>query len=160
MESNNTHPAIHRLRCAYTPTVSRIHHHLDSGYTPPPPPVSTWKPKNPEMTWLDMNNERNLSQAEWKASNFPIHPLPTSVTGMVNVQAWDNKITELMNSDEINQGLVNIMKEISLQLSQGASSHVGSPGTALKQCSNMLHEAPKQIPCVVGGFHSVHQGRP
>ena len=104
---------------------------------------------NPKIILPDLSRERSLSQAEWKASNFPTQPLPASVTGVVNVQVWKDKITELLNIDDINQGLVDIMTDISNQLSHGANSYVESPGTDLTHGSNMLHENSEQIPRVV-----------
>jgi hypothetical protein len=50
------------------------------------------------------------------------------VTGVVNITAWDKRIAELLNSEQVNAGLVNLMKDVRQQLSQGADSHVGSPG--------------------------------
>ena len=45
-----------------------------------------------------------------------------------------------MNSKQVNEGLVRMMKEVRQQLSQGADSHVGSPGTSLTQGQNWVSE--------------------
>jgi hypothetical protein len=54
----------------------------------------------------------------------------------VNIPAWDKRISELLDSEQVNEGLVRMMKEVRQQLSQGADSHVGSPGTSLTQGHN------------------------
>jgi len=73
-------------------------------------------------------------------TNFPSCPLPSSVTGVVNIPAWDTKITELLGSEQANRGLVDLMMEVRHQLSEGADSHVSSPGTTLTQGTNWISE--------------------
>ena len=45
-----------------------------------------------------------------------------------------------MDSEQVNAGLVKLMKDVRQQLSQGADSHVGSPGTSLTQGHNWVSE--------------------
>jgi len=73
-------------------------------------------------------------------TNFPSCPLPSSVTGVVNIPAWDAKITELLGSEQVNKGLVDLMLKVRHQLSEGADSHVSSPGTTLTQGTNWISE--------------------
>ena len=72
-----------------------------------------------------MNQERVLTQTQWAETNFPSCPLPDSVSGVVNITAWDNRIAELLDAHQVNEGLVRLMKEARQQLAQGADSHVG-----------------------------------
>ena len=66
-----------------------------------------------------MSQERVLTQNQWSDTSFPSCPLPSSVTGVVNIQAWDKKISELLDSEQVNEGLVRMMQEVSQQLAQG-----------------------------------------
>jgi len=59
---------------------------------------------------------------------------------VVNIPAWDAKITELLGSEQVNKGLVDLMMEVRHQLSEGADSHVSSPGTTLTQGTNWISE--------------------
>ena len=81
--STQPHPAIHRLRSAHDLTVTRIHQHLKSGYAPPPPQHKPWAPKYPGINWPDMQSERGLTEAEWRATGFPFLPLPQTVQGVL-----------------------------------------------------------------------------
>ena len=142
------HPAIHRLRSKHAHTVGRLKHILNSGHSPPPPLKTIWKPKIPQVVWPPMVVESTLTQDQWLQTNFPSMPLPSEVTGVVNIEAWDAKISQLLEPEEVDQGLINLMKDIRSQLSNGASSHVGDPGTNLTQGINWFPDPPMQLPRV------------
>ena len=62
--------------------------------------------------------------------------MPSSALGVVDNTAWDKRISELLDSQEVNHGLVRLMQEISIQLSQGVDSHVTNPGCTLTHGQN------------------------
>ena len=113
-----------------------------------------------------MSQERVLTQNQWSETNFPSCPLPSSVTGVVNIPAWDKRISELLDSEQVNEGLVRMMKEVRQQLSQGADSHVGSPGTSLTQGHNWISEearaedATAKIADALASFTKAVQNQP
>ncbi len=88
----------------------------------------------------DITKTHHLTQSQWAMTNFPSCPLPSSVTGVVDIPAWDAKITELLETEQVNKGLVDLMLKVRHQLSEGADSHVGSPGTTLTQGTNWISE--------------------
>ena len=45
-----------------------------------------------------MDTERVLRQEQWVKTNFPFHPMPSSVSGVVDNTAWDKRISELLDS--------------------------------------------------------------
>ena len=138
MNRNHPHPAILRMREANKAKARRLHNHFSSSHTPPTPQPSVWQPKNPDIAWPHMNNETLLTQAQWEETNFPSQTLPTTVTGVVNITTWNKRISELLDSEEVNMGLVNLMREVGEQLTHGADSHVGSPGTSLTHGENWV----------------------
>ena len=152
--NTHPHPAIYKLRSVHGPSVQRIHQHLQSGYTPPPPLPKVWEPKNQGITWPNMSRESDLTEAEWRATNFPFFSLPNTVQGVVNVPVWDKKIDELCSKEVVNWGLVQILREIRTQLTEGASSGVGNPGDSLTQGHNWLPDPGRQIPRVVDALAS------
>ena len=84
-----------------------------------------------------MKQEEPLTQSQWSINNFPSCPPLSSVTGVVNIPAWYAKI---WGSEQVNKGLVDLMLKVRHQLSEGADSHVGSPGTTLTQGTNWISE--------------------
>ena len=143
MNRNHPHPAILRMRKAHEATARRLHNHYNSSHTPPTPKPSVWKPKNPDIAWPHMDTETLLTQDQWEETNFPSQPLPTTVTGVVNTTAWDKRISELLDSELVNMGLVNLMRQVGEQLTQGADSHVDSPGTSLTHGENWVSQGAK-----------------
>ena len=95
-----------------------------------------------------------MTQSEWEQTGFPHHPLPTEVKGVVNVEVWYQKIEQLLVGAEAPHGLIRIMQDIAQQLSHGASSHVGSPGSDLTQGHNVLHNPSEELPRVVDALAS------
>ena len=80
-----------------------------------------------------MQSERGLTEAEWRATGFPFLPLPQTVQGVLKVQAWDKRISELASKGEVEEGLVKIMKDIRKQHHQRSphrvtASHRGGTG--------------------------------
>ena len=148
------HPAVHKLRSTHAVNVSRLRENFQTAYTPPPPPTPTWRPKNPEVTWPHMEQERAMSQTEWAQTGFPHYPLPTEVCGVVNVAAWVQRIAELQAQDDAPLGLISIMQDISKQLTEGASSHVGSPGTDLIHGKNSFHNPSEELQRVADALAS------
>ena len=140
MNKTQPHPMVSKVRETHGARVKRIHENLVNGLTPPPPPPKIWKPKNPEVLWPDMSEERPLTPQQWASTNFPSYPLPSTVSGVVNVNTWDEKISELLNTEEVNvnKGLANIMEQVKTQLLIGADSCVEYPGTKLTQGSNWV----------------------
>ena len=130
MSNSKPHPKVGKVQKFHRARVRRIHENLVYCKTPPPPPPNKWEPKNPEVSWPDMSEERPLTPSQWASTNFPFFPLPSDVTGVVNVQKWDEKILELLDAGEgkVNRGLVNIMEQVKTQLLRGADSCVGHPG--------------------------------
>ena len=63
-------------------------------------------------------------------TDFPVHPLPKEVKGVVNVECWEANIQELLSANNVDWGLVKIMKGHFYQLVNEASSQVEPPGTA------------------------------
>ena len=147
-------PAIHKLRSIHGPSVERFHQHLLSGYEPPPPQPTLWVPKNPDIEWPTMLHESALSEARWKATNFPFCPLPQTIQGVVNIKVWDEKIAELTAKEEVDWGLVKILEDIRVQLTEGASSGVSAPGDSLTQGPNYFPDPPAQLPRVVDALAS------
>ena len=139
------HPAVHRLRTTHAANVARVRGVLNTAYTPPAPPNPLWTPKNPEINWPHMDQERTMSKEEWEHSGFPHYPLPTEVCGVVNVAAWVHRIEELQSQPDPPLGLVKIMQDIAIQLTDGASSHVGSPGTDLTQGKNFFNAPSEEL---------------
>ena len=84
-------------------------------------------------------------------TDFPVHPLPKEVKGVVNVESWETKIN-------VDWGLVKIMKEVLDQLVNGASSQVEPPSTALTQTNNWFSDPPQQLPRVVDALTSFTKG--
>ena len=154
MRPTTPHPAVHRLRSTHADSVSRLRTNFRTCYTPPAPCAPTWSPKNPEVTWPPMEQERAMTQSEWEQTGFPHHPLPTEVKGVVNVEVWYQKIEQLLAGAEAPHGLIRIMQDIAQQLSHGASSHVGSPGSDLTQGHNVLHNPSEELPRVVDALAS------
>ena len=140
MNKTKPHPMVSKVRETHGARVKRIHENLVNGITPPPPPPKIWKPKNPEVLWPDMSEERPLTPEQWASTNFPSYPLPSTVSGVVNVNTWDENISELLNTEEVNanKGLANIMEQVKTQLLVGADSCVEYPGTKLTQGSNWV----------------------
>ena len=101
-----------------------------------------------------MQKERVLTESEWKQTNFPYMSLPSGITGTVRIKVWEDKIAELLNAEEVNEGLVKLMEEILDQLTEGASSHVNSPGTNLTQSTNWLSDPVSQLPRVADALAS------
>ena len=99
MNNNQPHPMVGKVRESHRARVKRVHQNLDKCSTPPPPPPNIWKPKNPEVIWPDMSEERPLTPAQWASTNFPFYPLPSKVSGVVNVKSSDEKISELLNTE-------------------------------------------------------------
>ena len=147
------HPLIEKASSSHAPSVARWKHALVTGLSPPTPPSVKWKPKNPEIVWPPMTYEEQLTQSQWKLTNFPSKPIPERIEGAVNVTVWNEKIDELVLSGE-EQGLINIMKDIGLQLSNGASSSVGSPGNAHTHVRNSFSDPLKQLPRVADALAS------
>ena len=152
------HPAIQRLRAVHAPTVTRLLHIYYNDYTPPHPPQVNWRPKHPEVNWPTMTLERALTPEEWRNMNFPHYPLPTQVEGQVDTKVWQMKISELMEADEVNEGLLTMMKDISLQLSNGASSHVQSPGTNPTHGQNWFPNPIRELPRVADALATFTAG--
>ena len=138
--NNNPHPTVQNLRIVHGARTRRLQSYYHNSQVPPSPQKKEWKPKNPQVTWPDMKQEEHLTQSQWAMTNFPSCPIPSSVTGVVDIPAWDAKITELLESEQVNKGLVDLMLKVRHQLSEGADSHVGSPGTTLTQGTNWISE--------------------
>ena len=96
MNKKRKHHTIERLQNVHGVAVKRLCDRYRSQYTPPPAPVLEWKPENPEITWPKMKNETRLTKDEWLKTNFPFHPLPHQVQGVVKVEVWKKKIHELL----------------------------------------------------------------
>ena len=136
------HQAVERLDNVHGSTVKRLHDRYHSQYTPPPAPAQEWKPKNPEITWPEMRYESPLTKAKWMETDFPVHPLPKEVEGVVNVECWEAKIKELLSANNVDWGLVKIMKELRVQLVKGAPSQIETPGTDLTETNNWFSDPP------------------
>ena len=93
-----------------------------------------------------MRQERSLTRDEWMETGFPVHPLPKEVGGVVNIERWEAKIQELLSANNVDWGLVKIMKELHAQLVKGASSQVEPSGTELTKTDNWFLDAPQQLP--------------
>ena len=154
MMSNTQHPAIFKLRSTHAETVSRLRKNFQVSHTPPLPPTPTWVPRNPEVTWPPMESERYMTKSEWQHTGFPHSPLPETVSGVVNVTAWAQKIDKLQAEPDPPLGLIRIMQEIGSQLVDGASSHVGSPGTSLTTSPNCFKYPLEQLPRVADALAS------
>ena len=145
MINNKPHPTVGKVRELHGARVRRIHENLNNGRTPPPPPPNEWKPKNLEVLWPEMSEERPLTPAQWASTKFPSFPLPGTVSGVVNVKKWDEKISELLNAGEgkVNKGLVNTMEQVKTQLLTGADSCVGHPGNVPTRGSNWVSKGAR-----------------
>ena len=152
--SKRKHQAIERLETNYGNAIKRLCDRFHNEYSPPEPETPNWKPKNPEIVWPSMKKEEALSKLEWAGSGFPSNPLPKDIIGVVDVAAWEEKVQELSSLNEVDHGLIKLMKEVKTQLSEGASSHVRAPGTNLTQSSNWLPDPALQIPKVVDALAS------
>ena len=128
--------AVNRLDMVHGPAVKRLHDRFHSQHTPPPAPPQDWKPKNPKIDWPTMRQERPLTRDEWMETGFPVHPLPKEVEGVVNIECWEAKIQELLSANNVDWGLVKIMKEFHVQLVKGAPSQVEPPGTDPTETNN------------------------
>ena len=148
------HQAVNRLDIVHGPAVKRLRDRFHSQHTPPPAPPQDWKPKNPEINWPTMRQERSLTRKEWMETGFSVHPLPKVVEGVVNVKCWEAKIQELLLANNVNWGLVKIMKELRVQLVNGSSSQVEPPGTDLNKTNNWFSDPPRQLPRVVDALAS------
>ena len=73
---------------------------------------------------------------------------------MVNIECWEAKIQELLSANNVNWGLIKIMKELQALLVNGASSQVESPGTDLTKTNNWFSDPPRQLPRVVDALAS------
>ena len=98
--------------------------------------------KKPEINWPTMRQERSLTRDKWMEKGFPVHPLPKEVEGVVNIECWGAKIQEFLSANNVNWGLIKIMKELHAQLVNGASSQVESPGTDLTKTNNWFSDPP------------------
>ena len=87
-------------------------------------------------------------------TDFLANPLPKRVQGVINVELWKTKIQELLLKNNVNWGLVRIMKEVLDKLVNGASSEVEPPGMALTQTDNWFSDPPQQLPRVVDALAS------
>ena len=143
------HQAVERLDNVHGSAVKRLCDRYHNQYTPPPAPVQEWKPKNPEITWPKMRKESLLTKAEWMETDFPVYPLPKEVKGVVNIECWEIMIQELLSANNVDWGLIKIMKELLDQLVNGASSQVEPPSTALTQTNKWFSDPPQQLPRVV-----------
>ena len=152
------HPAIERMERIHGVTVKRLCDRYHNQYFPPPAPAQKWKPKNPEIIWPPLRYEKPLSKEEWMSTNFPGHPPPKKVEGVVNVEVWKMKIQELLSKTNVDWGLVRIMQEVLAQLIHGASSHVESPGLTPTRVANWFSDPPRQIPRVVDALASFTKG--
>ena len=152
------HAAIERLETTHGMTVKRLCGRFQTNYSPPEPVNPSWTPKNPNISWPPMTQESSLSQTEWASTGFPSNPLPQDISGVVNIEAWDSKIRDLESLKVADQGLIKLMEDVKLQLSFGASSHVGPPGSNLTQCPNWFPDPAQQIPKVVDALASFTAG--
>ena len=89
MNNHDPHPAVLNLRKVHGARARRLQSYNPSSHVPPAPTQKVWKPKNPQVSWPDMKQEEILTQSQWSMTNFPSCPLPSSVTGVVNIPAWD-----------------------------------------------------------------------
>ena len=105
-----------------------------------------------------MRKESHLTKVEWMKTDFPVNPLPKEVQGVINIELWKTKIQELLSKNNVNWGLVRIMKEVLDQLVNGASSQVEPPSTALTQTDNWFSDPPQQLPRVVDALASFTKG--
>ena len=101
-----------------------------------------------------MLRESGLTEAQWKATNFPFSPLPPTVQGVVDVKVWNGKIAELTAKEEVDWGLLKILEDIRVQLTEGASSGVVAPGNTLTRGPNWLPDPSEQLPRVVDALAS------
>ena len=105
-----------------------------------------------------MRQERFLTRDELIETGFPVHPLTKEVEGVVNIECWEAKIQELLSANNVDWGLVKIMKELHAQLVNGASSQVESPGTDLTNTNNWFSDPPRQLSRVMDALASFTKG--
>ena len=122
---------------------------LREGTDMPPPPDSEWKPKFPQIQWPKMRVEEDLNPQAWMETNFPHRDLPAFITGQINSQVWNDRIEQLLLEDSPPWGLIENMREVSSQLTSGASSGVEYPGTTCTHSPNFFQDPSTQIPRVV-----------
>ena len=84
----------------------------------------------------------------------PVRPFPKEVKRVVNTECLEAKIQELLSANNVDWGLVKIMKELCVQLVKGASSQVEPPGTDLTKTNNWFSDPPQQLPRVVDALAS------
>ena len=120
----------------------------------PPPLVKEWEPKCPQIRWPSMEQEVVVDPNTWAISNFPHRDVPPSVSGVVNIDVWNEKINHLQSLNQPPLGLIKIMKEVSEQLTSGAFSMVQHPGTVRTHCPNFFSEPSVEIPRVVDALAS------
>ena len=59
-----------------------------------------------------MRKESLLTKVEWIETDFPVCPHLKEVKGVVNVECWETKVQELLSENNVDWGLVKIMKEL------------------------------------------------
>ena len=120
----------------------------------PPPQVKEWEPKCPQIRWPSMEREAVVDPTAWAISNFPLSAMPPLVSGVVNIDVWNEKINDLQSLTRPPLGLIEIMKKVSEQLALGAFSMVQYPGTIRTHCANFFSEPLLEIPRVVDALAS------
>ena len=154
MWSFPTHPSITDRVKLHRARVDRWIAIFDESTSLPKPDDIDWQPKNDEIIWPNMDKEKFMSKGKWQSSKFPSHPLPQTVTGVVNRNVWEDKIAELSAQPYVNHGLIRIMKEVLVQLTIGASSGVQDPGTSITTSRNSIPDPGINIPRVADALAS------
>ena len=94
-----------------------------------PPSFSTkvWRPKNHEVECPDLSLEFPLPWTTWKSINFPSFPVPEKISTHVNTSYWWEEMSRTPSRD--GSRAATLMQKVFLQLTEGADSMVGPPGT-------------------------------
>ena len=93
----------------------------------PPPLPCDWCPKNPEII-IPVSSDISMTDTEWATSNFPYNPIPSSITTHVNTDKW-RALTVEAASDPNRSREADLLNQVLSDLTDGADSMVGCPGT-------------------------------
>ena len=132
------------MHSAILPLTRNIMRHWSEKQPPVLTPLKVWKPKNPEVRFLN-KREVSMTECAWRATNFPYNPLPEQVQTNVNLERWSRQIDYMKDKVGLQAG-VNVMLKVLDNLTYGCNSQVVPPGTKPTISGNIFPDPELDIP--------------
>lgn len=118
---------------------------LHTQYCPTPPPLKTWLPKHPEISFPALCQEVHFSPADWQSIAFPSFPVPPNISTHVNTEYWSQERDRVAGSEN-SSAAVAILDAVLDQLTNGVNSGVDFPGNQITISPNYFSEPLIDLP--------------